>query len=120
FVQNEIRPAGRERVGDLSLRIAPTGALDSLQAIRSLPVGNTPGPLLLGDIARVSHGYAAIPTHLIHYNGQPAVTIGISARANVNVVRVGDEIEPRPAQRKPYRPIGMKLHSLYDHPPVVD
>jgi multidrug efflux pump subunit AcrB len=120
FVQNEIRPAGRERVGDLSLRIAPTGSLDSLQAIRSLPVGNTPGPLLLGDIGRVSHGYAAIPTHVIHYNGQPAVTIGISARANVNVVRVGEEIKAKIAELERDRPIGIKLHSLYDQPQVVD
>ncbi|HEY2021831.1 efflux RND transporter permease subunit [Paraburkholderia sp.] len=71
FLQNEVRAAGRERVGDLQLRIAPSGSLDSLQAVRSLPVGNTPGPLLLGDIARVSHGYAAIPNQIIRYDGHP-------------------------------------------------
>ncbi|NML35400.1 efflux RND transporter permease subunit [Paraburkholderia antibiotica] len=120
FLQNEVRPAGRERVGDLSLRIAPTGSLDSLQAIRSLPVGNTPGPLLLGDIARVSHGYATIPNQVIHYNGQPAITIGISARPRVNVVKVGADINAKLAQLERDRPIGIKLHSLYDQPRVVD
>ncbi|WP_233808518.1 efflux RND transporter permease subunit [Paraburkholderia sp. HP33-1] len=120
FLQNEVRPAGRERVGDLSLRIAPTGSLDSLRAIRSLPVNNTPGPLLLGDIARVSHGYATIPNHVIHYNGQPAITIGISARPRVNVVRVGEQIKAKLAALERDRPIGMKLYSLYDQPQVVD
>ena len=91
-VQNDIRSAGRERVGDLLIRVALTGALDSLEAVRSLPVGSTAGPILLGDVGRVSYGYATIPTQLIRYNGEPAVTIGISARSRVNVVKVGEQV----------------------------
>jgi multidrug efflux pump subunit AcrB len=119
-LQNEIRPAGRERVGDLLLRVAPTGTLDSLEAVRSLPVGTTSGPVLLGDLGTVSEGYARIPTNLIRYNGEPALTIGISARSRVNVVRVGEEVKAKMQELERSRPLGMELHVLYDQPEAVD
>jgi multidrug efflux pump subunit AcrB len=118
--QNTVRPAGNERVGELLMRVAPTGALDSLQAIRALPVGNTPGPLLLGDLARIAHGYASIPTQLIHYDGKPALTIGISARAKVDVVKVGAQIKGKLDEIERTAPLGMQLHVLYDQPDIVD
>ena len=120
LVQNEVRPAGRERVGDLMMRAAPTGALNSLQAIRSLPVGSTPGPLLLGDLAQVSHGYAKIPTQLIYFDGKPALTVGISARAKVDVVKVGEQIKAKLGELEHTAPPGIHLHVLYDQPDVVD
>lgn len=120
LVQNEVRPAGRERVGDLMMRNAPTGALDTLQAIRSLPIGSTAGPLLLGDLAQVSYGYAKIPTQLIHYDGKPALTVGISARAKVDVVKVGEQIKAKLNELERTAPPGMHLHVLYDQPDIVD
>lgn len=119
-VQNEVRPAGVERIGDQMVRVSPTGALNSVDAIRSLPIGNTPSPLVLGDIARVTHDYGRIPTQLIRYNGEQALTIGISARARVNVVRVGQEVSERLQALEATRPLGIQLHALYDQPTVVD
>lgn len=119
-LQNEIRPSGRERVGDTQIRITPSGALDSVEAVRALPIGTTSGSLVLGDIAQVTQGYAPIPTQLIRYDGQPAITIAISARANVNVVKVGEEVQQRIKELEISRPKGMELHVLYDQPHVVD
>ncbi len=119
-LQNQVRPAARERIGDRLLRVAPSGALNSVDDIRSLPIGNTSSPLLLGDIAKVHHGYAPIPSHVIHHNGEPALTMGISARANVNVVRVGQDVAARIKQLEASRPVGIEMHILYDQPVVVD
>ncbi|WP_341316898.1 efflux RND transporter permease subunit [Paraburkholderia sp. IMGN_8] len=119
-VQNEVRSAGRERTGDVSIRISPTGALNSLDAIRALPVGSSAGPLLLGDLAHVTHGYAQNPTQLIRYNGKPALTIGISARENVDVVKVGAQIEAKLTELGHAAPPGIKLNALYDQPEIVD
>ncbi|MBN3807707.1 efflux RND transporter permease subunit [Paraburkholderia sp. Ac-20347] len=119
-VQNEVRSAGRERVGDQLIRISPTGTLDTLASVRALPVGTTPGELLLGDVARVNFGYASIPTQAIRYNGQDALTIGISARSGVNVVKVGDEVKAKLKELERVRPLGIELHVLYDQPDSVD
>ncbi|WP_343672114.1 efflux RND transporter permease subunit [Paraburkholderia heleia] len=119
-VQNEIRSAGRERVGDQLMRLSPTGTLDTLAAVRALPVGTTPGELLLGDVARVHFGYASVPTQAIRYNGQDALTIGISARSGVNVVKVGEEVKAKMQALERARPLGIELHVLYDQPEAVD
>ncbi|MEM5312907.1 efflux RND transporter permease subunit [Paraburkholderia sp. JHI869] len=119
-VQNEIRSAGRERVGDQLMRLSPTGTLDTLAAVRALPIGTTPGELLLGDVARVHFGYASIPTQAIRYNGQDALTIGISARSGVNVVKVGEEVKAKMQALERSRPLGIELHVLYDQPDAVD
>ena len=118
-LQNEVRPGGRERVGDWLIRLTPSGALNSVEAVRALPIGNTPGPLLLGDIARVTHGYADVPNQIIRFNGKPAITLGVSARSQVNVVKVGAEVEAMLRQLEASQPLGMKLHSLYDQPGIV-
>jgi multidrug efflux pump subunit AcrB len=119
-VQNEIRTAGRERVGDQLLRLSPTGTLDTLSAVRALPVGTTPGELLLGDVARVNFGYASVPTQAIRFNGQDALTIGISARSGVNVVKVGEAVKAKMRELERARPLGIELHVLYDQPEAVD
>ncbi|WP_322032804.1 efflux RND transporter permease subunit [Paraburkholderia sp. J76] len=119
-VQNEIRSAGRERVGDQLMRLSPTGTLDTLAAVRALPIGTTPGELLLGDVARVHFGYASIPTQAVRYNGQDALTIGISARSGVNVVKVGEEVKAKMQALERSRPLGIELHVLYDQPDAVD
>ncbi|PYE27855.1 multidrug efflux pump subunit AcrB [Paraburkholderia silvatlantica] len=119
-VQNEIRSAGRERVGDQLMRLSPTGTLDTLAAVRALPIGTTPGELQLGDVARVHFGYASVPTQAIRYNGQDALTIGISARSGVNVVKVGEEVKAKMQALERARPLGIELHVLYDQPEAVD
>ncbi|PXW14588.1 efflux RND transporter permease subunit [Paraburkholderia caballeronis] len=120
FLQGEMRAAGSVRADAANLRIAPTGLLDSLDGVRTLPVGNPGAPIQLGDLARVGYGYASIPTQLIRYNGEPALTIGISARANVNVVQVGREVKAKMLELTRDRPVGMELHVLYDQPETVD
>ncbi|MDF0606310.1 efflux RND transporter permease subunit [Neisseriaceae bacterium TC5R-5] len=119
-LQNQIRPSGRERVGDWLVQIKPSGALSSVEAIRSLPIGQSANPVLLGDIAKVSHGYAPIPGSLIRFNQQPALNIGISARAQVDVVKVGAEVRERLQQLEKIRPPGIQWHVLYDQPKVVE
>ncbi|MCI3204884.1 MULTISPECIES: efflux RND transporter permease subunit [Pandoraea] len=119
-LQGETRTAGRLRVAGTDVRIAPTGQINSVADVAALPVGATAGPIQLGDIARVSAGYASVPTQLIRYDGKPALTIGISARANVNVVKVGQDVKAKLDELTRDRPIGMELHTLYDQPDIVD
>lgn len=118
--QNEIRFSGQELTGDALLRITPSGSLDSVEAIRALPLSTSSGNFILGDIAKVQREYASIPRQIIRLNGQPALTIGISARANTNVVKVGQEVDALLAKLASRVPAGIELTSLYDQPHVVN
>ncbi len=117
---NAIRPTGLLRGGDLSIRVAPGGAFETLQDVAELAIGHDSITFRLGDIATVRREYAERPDHIIRFNGAPAITLAIAARADVNVVRVGHAVNTRLAELQPLQPLGMQLDFIYDQPAVVD
>ncbi|HAJ42425.1 MAG TPA: MFS transporter, partial [Alcanivorax sp.] len=95
--QNAVNPAGRVRVGDEYLRIAPTGDFDSVEAMRDLLISD-PGAeqlVYLGDVANIERDYREVPRHLYRHQGAPALTLGISFAPGVNVVEVGERVRQR-------------------------
>jgi multidrug efflux pump subunit AcrB len=112
--------AGGIAVGDLFVRLRPTGAFDSLSALRALPVGQGPGSLTLGDVSTISRGYEERPRQIIRHNGQPALTIGISGVDGSNIVEVGAAVEATLASLAYRMPLGAELHPLYEQHTIVD
>ena len=115
--QNSVLDAGRVtvngeamylRLGGLDLDIDPViHGRDSGQLIR------------LSDVATISRGYQEIPSHLMRMNSKPAIALGISFAAKVNVVEVGQLIDERLAQQQQFRPAGIAVESLYNQPEEV-
>lgn len=112
--------AGGLRSGDLFLRVSPTGAYDSIEAIRQLPVGRGESRVVLGDIATVTREPAERPDQLIRWDGKEAITLGIAGLASVNIVDVGANVDRALKRFKNRIPLGVELHPIYDQPQVVD
>lgn len=112
--------AGSVQTDGLRLRVSPTGAYETIEELRRLPVGAGPSRILLGDIATIRRDTAEQPSQIIHFNGQPALTIGISGLSAVNIVDVGAAVDRRLAELAPDIPLGVELHPIYDQPGVVD
>ena len=110
---------GDIRAGGLSLRVSPSGAYDSIEALRLLPVGTGQSRLLLGDIATIRRALAEQPAQITTYNGQPAITLGIAGLSGINIVDVGEAVERRLSEIAPDIPAGVDLHSIYDQPQTV-
>ncbi|WP_031549165.1 efflux RND transporter permease subunit [Parvularcula oceani] len=120
-VQNQVEPTGRVRVGDESIRVAPTGAFDSVEAVReSILLGEGGGAVRLGDVAKVSREPVAIPDQLVYFDGQRAIGLGIAAVPTANVVDVGARVQARLAELEYQRPIGIELHPIYQQPRIVE
>ncbi len=120
--QNAVNPAGRVRVGDEYLRIAPTGDFDSVEAMRDLLISD-PGAeqlVYLGDVANIERDYREVPRHLYRHQGAPALTLGISFAPGVNVVEVGERVRQRLEQLDYRQPAGMELSTVYDQPREVE
>lgn len=119
--QNAVTYSGEVKVGDEYLRITPTGAIDSVQAVGNLLVHSSTSKktIHLNDVTTIKRGYVEVPNHLIYYNGQPALNIGISIVMGGNVVKIGQAIADRIQQLAPQLPIGIKIHRVYDQPSVV-
>src|SRR5690606_23281185 len=78
--QNAVTPAGRVQVGDENLRIATSGDFQSVDELADLIVSN-PGArerIRLRDVAEVYRDYNEIPSHLVRFNGEQALWLGVS------------------------------------------
>ncbi|MGI9321718.1 MAG: efflux RND transporter permease subunit, partial [Thiogranum sp.] len=108
-------------VGEQSIVIAPTGAIDSVEAIESLLVSTAADGrvVYLGDIARVWRGYRK-PGKLYRYNGEPSIALGVSAVLGGNVVKIGKAVNAKLAESESRRPIGIELHEYYHQGSIVE
>jgi len=119
--QNLVTDSGSVRVGPEYVRINPTGHFQSAQEVGDLLIsGSNQGLIRLRDIATVHRAYDEIPDSYNYFNGQPALTIGISMLSGVNVVAVGGRIDQRLSELAPVTPLGMQLHDIYNQPKIVE
>lgn len=120
-LQNAVIDAGRKSLDDFSIRVSPTGHLNSLAHIRNLymttPSGDT---LRLGDVAVISREYHEQPRQLIRFEGQEAVTLGIAATADSNIVDVGKAVEAVLNQQMTDLPLGVALEPIYQQHLIVE
>lgn len=112
--------SGGVRAGEFFVHIRPTGAFDSLDALRALPVGQGPQSVDLGSIATLKRDYAERPRQIIRHNGEPALTLGISGISGSNIVEVGRSVEAKLESMQHLMPLGAELHPLYQQHRIVN
>ncbi len=109
--QNVVLPAGAVRVGPEYIRISPSGEYDSVQSIANLQIRD-PGSdkvIYLKDIGKVYRDYVDPPSQVLHMNGVPAISIGISIATGGNVVTLGEAVNKRLDELKEMLPVGMEI-----------
>lgn len=119
--QNSVSNAGSLQVGPDSIRIYPTGEFQAVAELEQLIISNPAAKELiyLGDVAKVYRATQEVPTHLIRYNGNPALSLGISFTQGVNVVEAGALVQTRMQQLDYQRPIGIEISTIYNQPQEV-
>lgn len=119
--QNRVVDAGNIPLGDEYLRLSPTGAYASVQAIGSTLISSRDGRLTrLRDVATITRAYRAMPGKLYYVDGKPGLSIGISMAAGENVVEVGRALRERFAGLREIIPVGMTLEAVYNQPQEVE
>ena len=119
--QNLVTDAGNVRIGSEYPRISTrTDGGDGLNSLANMLIGNIDGQLVyLQDVATISKGYADPPQHLYRFNGQLALTLGVSFSSGVNVVEVGEAVLARLHQLESMRPVGIEIGTIYSQPAQV-
>ncbi|KKO45224.1 multidrug transporter AcrB [Arsukibacterium ikkense] len=119
--QNMVANAGSIRVGPDRLRIYPTGEFQAVSELENLIISSPDSKELiyLGDVARVYRENAEVPNQLIRFNGQNALTLGVSFAGGVNVVDAGAQVQQRLAELEYNKPVGMLLNTIYNQPDEV-
>ena len=119
--QNVVSNAGALQVGPDSVRIHPSGEFQSVAELEQLIISNPAAKELiyLGDVAKVYRASAEVPSHLIRFGGNSALSLGVSFTSGVNVVKAGAAVSQRLQQLEYTRPIGMEISEIYNQPAEV-
>ncbi|MBP5980340.1 MAG: efflux RND transporter permease subunit [Halomonas sp.] len=120
--ENAVEDAGTLRVGDRQVRLVARSNIDSTTLLESIRIGRpgTTEQVALADIATIYRQPTDIPDHVMHYNGEPAFTLGIAGIATENIIEIGEAVEARMEQLKSRLPLGVELHPLYEQHNVVN
>jgi len=120
--QNSVVEAGSVVIGDQRLVIDPSGAIDSVEAIKNLLVSTAADGkvIYLKDIATIYRGYKTPSNKIIYYQGRPAIALGVATVAGENVVVVGNAVDEKLAATLNRRPLGMDVSEYYHQGKAVE
>lgn len=113
---NVVSNAGKIKSGTESIRLHPTGEFENLGELSELLISpsGAAAATRLSDIATLSYGLSESPSNIYHANGRPALTMGVSFIAGVNVMNVGHALEARLEQMAAEKPAGIEINMFYD------
>jgi multidrug efflux pump subunit AcrB len=113
--QNIVSNSGYVKVGEENIRLTPTGEFASIDELGLLTITSpkTGQTVKLRDIAEIKRTYKTPTNHIIHHNGKPAVTLGVSFLSGENVVAVGYSIRERLADSMYLVPQGIEIDTIY-------
>ena len=104
--QNAPVDAGSWRIGDKSIRICPTGAVDSPEELGEIVLAEG---VRLRDVATVTRGYQDPPSAIMRRNGRPSIGLGISTAQGGNVITMGRAVERRMRELLRETPVGIEV-----------
>jgi len=117
--QNAMVPSGmiETKTDNLNLRI--TGMFENLDSIRDLPIRANEKTLRLGDIAKVTRGYAEPSDPKMYFNGMPSIGLALSMERGGNILTLGQNLAKAIEQIKKNLPVGLEITQVANQPQVV-
>ena len=104
--QNAPVDAGSWRIDDKSIRINPSGAVDTPEELGEIVIAEG---VRLRDIATIVRGYQDPPSSIVRRNGKPSIGLGISTVKGGNVITMGRAVERRMRELLRETPIGIEI-----------
>jgi multidrug efflux pump subunit AcrB len=117
--QNAMTAAGAIQTAADDLQVRVSGDLDSLDALRDLPIRAGQTVIRLGDIAEVKRGYEDPADYLAFFNGQPTVGVGVAMADGANVVDLGRRLQAEVDAFSANLPLGVEVTQAFDQADIV-
>jgi multidrug efflux pump len=122
-VQNAVLSTGSVETRSNTVALRVSGQLDSVQAVSDLRLRaggeNSAQTFRLGDIARVTRGYADPPVSTMRYRGREALGLAVSMQRRGDVLKLGEDLRRTMARLKLELPVGVEFEQVSDQPSVV-
>jgi multidrug efflux pump subunit AcrB len=113
--QNTVASSGSIHVGQEYIRLSPTGEFQSVDELGLLTITSASSgkTVKLRDIATIERTYSEPASHIIQFNGKPAITLGVSFLPGVNVVEVGEAVRAELNAISDMIPLGVEYNPIY-------
>ncbi|MGA0611661.1 efflux RND transporter permease subunit [Caldimonas sp. KR1-144] len=116
---NAVGAAGTVQTASEQVRLAVSGAFDSVESIRDIGIRAGDRTFRLGDIAEVKRGIADPATQRMRFNGDNAIGLAVSMRKGGDVIRLGEQLSATVSRLQAGLPVGVEIHAVSDQPRVV-
>jgi len=118
--QNAITPAGSFETDSDRIYLRPSGAFDSVDAIRAISIRANGHLFRLGDVAEVRRGYVDPPQPRLRYLGRNALGLAVSMRAGGDIIELGKNLDETVTRLQKTLPVGLELDRVADQPRAVE
>jgi len=117
--QNVVAAAGVFDTGSDRIYVRPTGAFDSVDAIRDIAIRANNRVFRLGDIATVTRGYVDPPQQKMRWQGKEALGLGVTMVKGGDVIELGHGLDAATARLQQQLPVGVELSQVASMPRAV-
>ncbi len=107
--KNAVVDAGRVGVGSEFIAIEPSGNVTTTEQLEGVLLRGGDQQIYLRDVATVRRGYVDPASHLIRYDGNNAIGLGISTASGGNVVEMGEALRARMKELRAQTPLGIEF-----------
>jgi multidrug efflux pump subunit AcrB len=107
--KNSVVDAGRVTVGREFIAIEPSGNATTIEQLEGILLRGGDQQIYLRDVATVRRGYVDPPDHMIRYDGNNAIGLGISTTMGGNVVKMGQALRKRMEELRAQTPLGIEF-----------
>jgi multidrug efflux pump len=117
--QNAVTASGVFDTATERIFVRPSGAFDSLDAIRDIAIRANNRVFRLGDVAEVRRGYVEPAQQRMRYRGHESLGIGVTMTAGGDVIELGRDLDAAIARVQAQMPVGLEIHGVTSMPNSV-
>jgi multidrug efflux pump subunit AcrB len=117
--QNEIVPSGAIDTRREKITVEASGRFGDVKDVENVMLYAGAKKVRLGAIATVTRGLVDPPTPLFRVNGQDAVGLALTMRANGDILGLEKNVAAKMAELRAQLPVGIEDHLVANQPKVV-
>ncbi len=117
--QNSMASAGFFETESDRIQVRVSGALNSVDELKQMPLLVNGTTIQLGDVAEVYRGFSEPAQPRMRFMGENGIGIAVSMRKGGDILALGENLETEFARLQKTLPLGMQLQKVSDQPVAV-
>ena len=117
--QNDMTPSGFVDTAGPRVYLRLDGAIDSVEAVKAIPVASGGKLLKIGDVAEVTRGYEDPATKKIRHQGEPSIVLALVMKKGFNGLTLGKLLKAEEVAIHQELPLGLELSKVSDQSYVI-